>query len=51
LRDRFGLRVLLSGSGSAGFAILPEGFDSGPVGAILRETLGVSCFVLESRFA
>src|SRR5690606_11836134 len=40
LRERHGLIARMSGSGSACFAVLPEGMDCGPVEATLREGFG-----------
>lgn len=48
LRAKFGLAPRMSGSGSACFALLPEGFDSGPVIAAIRAAWGESAFVTET---
>jgi 4-diphosphocytidyl-2-C-methyl-D-erythritol kinase len=51
LRVRFGLAPLMSGSGSACFALLP---DDAPVEAIiasLREAWGPLCFVQTTAIA
>jgi 4-diphosphocytidyl-2-C-methyl-D-erythritol kinase len=51
LRERFGVRALMSGSGSACYAILAEGADAGPIEAAIRDSWGRSAFVLETRIA
>lgn len=44
----FGLRPRMSGSGSACFTFLPDGFDATPVVAAIREAWGASAFVCET---
>jgi 4-diphosphocytidyl-2-C-methyl-D-erythritol kinase len=51
LRDEFGIRALLSGSGSACFAPLSEKADAGRVISVIREAWGPSAFVVETRVA
>lgn len=51
LRRRFGLGVRMSGSGSACFALLPEGLDAAPVAEAVRWAWGESAFVREGRIA
>lgn len=53
LRDllvrRFGLPVLMSGSGSCCFALLPEAYDCAPVSAAIREAWGADSFIQETK--
>ncbi len=51
LRDRFGLAPLMSGSGSAGFALLPEGAPVEEIAASIREAWGPVCFVQATTIA
>jgi 4-diphosphocytidyl-2-C-methyl-D-erythritol kinase len=53
LRARFGLKPALSGSGSACFALLPEGEapSVAAVAAAVREAWGASAWVVETRFS
>ncbi len=51
LRERFGMPALLTGSGSAGFALPPEGADLSAPTAYLREAYGEDAFIVESRIA
>jgi 4-diphosphocytidyl-2-C-methyl-D-erythritol kinase len=48
LAARFGLAPRMSGSGSACFAFLPEGFDAAPAAALIRETWGTSAFICDT---
>jgi 4-diphosphocytidyl-2-C-methyl-D-erythritol kinase len=51
LRDRFGLALRMSGSGSACFALLPEqgGPAAGELAAAIREAWGPSAWIRETR--
>ncbi len=49
LRSDFGVSAGMSGSGSACFALLPEGADAGAVAARVRREWGTSAFVREAR--
>lgn len=49
IRERWGLPVRMSGSGSACFAVLPEAFDAAPVIALIREAWGRHAFVTEAK--
>lgn len=49
LRERFGLRPLLSGSGSACFALLRGSDPVEEITAVIREAWGPSAFVQEAR--
>lgn len=49
LRAKHGLAPRMSGSGSACFALLPEGFRASPVIAAIRAAWGDSAFVTETR--
>jgi 4-diphosphocytidyl-2-C-methyl-D-erythritol kinase len=51
LRAGFGLRPVMSGSGSACFALLPDTFNAAPVIAQIRGAWGDSAFVVDTRFA
>ena len=51
LRDQFGVRGRMSGSGSACFALIGEGERIGPLEAAIREAWGPSAFVAETRVA
>jgi 4-diphosphocytidyl-2-C-methyl-D-erythritol kinase len=48
LRADFALAPRMSGSGSACFTFLPDGFDSAPAAACVRECWGESAFVRET---
>ncbi len=48
LRAKFALAPRMSGSGSACFALLPEGFDAKPAIAAIRAAWGDSAFVIET---
>lgn len=49
LRAKFGLAPRMSGSGSACFAFLPEGFDAVPAIAAIRAAWGASAFAAETK--
>ena len=49
LRRQFGLAPHLSGSGSACFALLPDGAPVAEIGAVIRAAWGSSAFVAETR--
>jgi len=49
LRDEFGLRAGMSGSGSACFALLEEDSPVGEIEKTIREAWGPSAFLLRSR--
>lgn len=51
LRERFGLAPRLSGSGSACFALLPDGAPVEAITTTVREAWGPSAFVVETRLA
>jgi len=51
LRERFGLAPRLSGSGSACFALLPDGAPVAAIAAAIRAAWGGSAFVMETRLA
>jgi 4-diphosphocytidyl-2-C-methyl-D-erythritol kinase len=51
LRDQFGLLPLLSGSGSACFALLEPGHPVAAIAALIRQAWGESAFVIETRLA
>lgn len=51
LHERFGLAPRMSGSGSACFALLPDGLAATPVIEAVREAWGPRCFVLETTLA
>lgn len=51
LRVTFGLQPRMSGSGSACFALLPGGMETGGVIAAIRTAWGGSAFVAEARLA
>lgn len=51
LRGKFGFAAGMSGSGSACFALLPEGADAGPAVARVRRAWGATAFVREARIA
>ena len=49
LRARFGLAPRMSGSGSACFALLPDGAPVAEIGAAVREAWGATALVVETR--
>ncbi len=49
LRERFGLAPRMSGSGSACFALLPDGAPVPSIVAVIREAWGEGAFVAEGR--
>ena len=49
LKERFGLRPVLSGSGSCCFAILADGCPIEPVAQCVKEAWGEESFVAEQR--
>ncbi|HND62780.1 MAG TPA: 4-(cytidine 5'-diphospho)-2-C-methyl-D-erythritol kinase [Opitutaceae bacterium] len=49
LRGRFGLAPRMSGSGSACFALLPDGGDVAAIRAAVRDAWGPSAFVAETN--
>jgi 4-diphosphocytidyl-2-C-methyl-D-erythritol kinase len=49
LRQRCGLQLHLTGSGSACFALLPKDCDAGPAIAQIREAWGQTSFAIETR--
>jgi 4-diphosphocytidyl-2-C-methyl-D-erythritol kinase len=49
LRERFGVRCRMSGSGSACFALLEEGSPRAEIEAAIREAWGVESFVRATR--
>jgi 4-diphosphocytidyl-2-C-methyl-D-erythritol kinase len=49
VRREFGLAAGMSGSGSACFAVLPEGFVVAPVVGMIRAAWGEGAFVREAR--
>ncbi len=49
LREEFGLEGRMSGSGSACFALLPEGAEAAAIGAAVRAAWGPSSFVAEAN--
>lgn len=51
LKDDFGLRPAMSGSGSACFAFLPENLPAAPIIAAIRDAWGDTAFILETRLA
>ena len=51
LAAEFGLAPRMSGSGSACFALMPEGVSTGPITARIREYWGRDAFVVETRLA
>ncbi len=51
LRTTHGLQARMTGSGSACFAILPEGVASGPICPLIRAAWGETAFVIETRLA
>ena len=51
LREGFGLDGRMSGSGSACFALLPDGVEGLAIGAAVRAAWGPSCFVAEAKLA
>jgi 4-diphosphocytidyl-2-C-methyl-D-erythritol kinase len=51
LRRRCGLAPRMSGSGSACYALLPEGAEVPPVAAIIREAWGRDCFLRDTVLA
>jgi 4-diphosphocytidyl-2-C-methyl-D-erythritol kinase len=46
---RFGLAPRMSGSGSACFALLPDGAPVAEIGAAVREAWGATALVVETR--
>jgi 4-diphosphocytidyl-2-C-methyl-D-erythritol kinase len=51
LREQFGLLPLLSGSGSACFALLESDHPVAEITAVIRQAWGESAFVIETRLA
>lgn len=51
LRERHGLGARMSGSGSACFALPPDGLDLAPVVATIREGFGPAAWVVETRLS
>jgi 4-diphosphocytidyl-2-C-methyl-D-erythritol kinase len=51
LREAFGLACVMSGSGSACFALLPEAADAAPVALAVRRAWGPSALVVETRIS
>ena len=51
LRARFGLAPRMSGSGSACFALLPDGVPGSEIAAAVRAAWGATALVVESRLA
>lgn len=51
LTERFGLSSLMSGSGSASFALIDEGVAIAPVEAFIQEKWGPSAFVMTGTLA
>lgn len=51
LQAEFGLKPRMSGSGSACFALLPEGFDAGAATQVIRSAWGPTAFVAEARMS
>jgi 4-diphosphocytidyl-2-C-methyl-D-erythritol kinase len=51
LRARFGLAPLMSGSGSACFALLPDDAPVAAIAACIREAWGPVCFVQAAAIA
>ncbi|HEY1793863.1 MAG TPA: 4-(cytidine 5'-diphospho)-2-C-methyl-D-erythritol kinase [Opitutaceae bacterium] len=51
LRGRFGLAAVMSGSGSACLAVLPEGLDAAPVAEAVRRAWGPSAFIREGAIS
>jgi 4-diphosphocytidyl-2-C-methyl-D-erythritol kinase len=49
LRDEFGLVARMSGSGSACFALLPDGIDAAAIGQTVRAAWGPTSFVVEAK--
>lgn len=49
LRERHGLAVRMSGSGSACFAFLPDGADAGAIKATVREGFGADAWMVETN--
>ncbi len=49
IRHEFGLGLHLSGSGSAGFILLPPDADAAPVAAAVRSAWGPSALAVETR--
>jgi 4-diphosphocytidyl-2-C-methyl-D-erythritol kinase len=49
LRERFGLDGRMSGSGSACFALLPDGVEGLAIGAAVRAAWGPTSFVAEAK--
>ncbi len=49
LRERFGLRVGMSGSGSACFALLDEATQTPPILSCIQDAWGPDVFVIETR--
>jgi 4-diphosphocytidyl-2-C-methyl-D-erythritol kinase len=51
LKDRFGVSVQMSGSGSACFALLADDTPVEMIRALIRDGWGESAFVIETRIA
>ena len=51
LRRRYGLAPMMSGSGSACFALLGENTDTGPVVCAIRDAWGPDAFLVDTRIA
>jgi 4-diphosphocytidyl-2-C-methyl-D-erythritol kinase len=51
LQTEFGLAPRMSGSGSACFALLPEGAEEGPIKRRIREYWGEEAFLAETRIS
>jgi 4-diphosphocytidyl-2-C-methyl-D-erythritol kinase len=49
LSERFALAPRMSGSGSACFAMLPDGFDPAPAIALIRSAWGKTAFITETE--
>jgi 4-diphosphocytidyl-2-C-methyl-D-erythritol kinase len=49
LREEFGLVARMSGSGSACFALLPDGMDAAAIGQTVRAAWGPTSFVVEAK--
>jgi len=51
LRERFGVRSRMSGSGSACYALLGEDADASPLAEAIRQAWGAAALVVDTRFA
>jgi len=51
LRERFGVRARMSGSGSACYLLLAEDADASPLEEAIRQAWGGAALVLDTRFA